>query len=92
CFSAFAGNPYLIDLETLVQEGYLDYSVLDTNFGDNKENIDYGMIYTNKLPILRSAFEKFNIENEDFIKFNIENDYWLDNYSLFAALKTYFNG
>ncbi|CAM3095869.1 4-alpha-glucanotransferase [Streptobacillus ratti] len=92
CFSAFAGNPYLIDLETLVQEGYLDYSVLDTNFGDNKENIDYGMIYTNKLPILRSAFEKFNIENEDFIKFNIENDYWLGNYSLFAGLKTYFNG
>ncbi|WP_081256277.1 4-alpha-glucanotransferase [Streptobacillus moniliformis] len=92
CFSAFAGNPYLIDLETLVHEGYLDSTVLDINFGDSKENIDYGMIYTNKLPILRSAFEKFNIENEDFIKFNIENDYWLDNYSLFAALKTYFNG
>ncbi|WP_066900002.1 4-alpha-glucanotransferase [Streptobacillus notomytis] len=92
CFSAFAGNPYLIDLETLVKEGYLDSTILDINFGDNKENIDYGMIYIKKLPILRSAFTKFNVEDENFIKFNMENEYWLDNYSLFAALKTHFNG
>ncbi len=92
CFSAFAGNPYLIDLETLVNEGYLDASVLEVNFGDNKESIDYGMIYTNKLPLLKNAFSRFNVENNDFVQFNNDNDYWLDNYSLFAALKTHFNG
>ena len=36
CFSAFAGNPYLIDLETLVNEGLLDEEVLNTYFGENK--------------------------------------------------------
>lgn len=36
-FSTFAGNPYFIDLETLVQEGYLterDCAVCD--FGDDE--------------------------------------------------------
>lgn len=92
CFSAFAGNPYLIDLETLVKEGYLENEDLNVYFGDNKESIEYGLIYTNKLPILRKAFTKFDVENNEFLNFNVENNYWLDNYSLFAALKTYFNG
>ena len=92
CFSAFAGNPYLIDLETLVNEGLLDEEVLNTYFGENKETIEYGLIYENKLPLLRRAFSKFNIDNVDFNKFVSENSYWLDNYALFSSLKSHFGG
>lgn len=92
CFSAFAGNPYLIDLETLVDLGYLSEEELNLDFGDNKEKIDYGKIYLNKMPLLKKAFSKFNVSSEEFLKFNNENSYWLDNYSLFMAIKNRFNG
>ena len=41
-FSTFAGNPYFIDLETLVKEGLLTEEECDAcDFGDNAEYIDY---------------------------------------------------
>lgn len=92
CFSAFAGNPYLIDLEILVEEGYLSYEILNQNFGDDETRVDYGKIYEVKLPILKLAFSKFDVSNEDFIKFEKENSYWLENYALYSALKEKFNG
>lgn len=93
CFSAFAGNPYLIDLEKLIQEGYLNYEDLDNvDFGDNASRIDYGKIYNNKLPLLRKSFSKFDVNNNEFIYFINENNYWLDNYALFSALKKHFGG
>lgn len=92
CFSAFAGNPYLIDLETLVKESYLNMSDLDVDFGSNLERIDYGKIYENKLPLLKKAFEKFDVSKQEFVDFNNKNSYWLENYAMFSALKNYFNG
>lgn len=48
-FSAFAGNPYFIDFNLLKKDGLLkskDYSNL--NFGKDKEDIDYGLIFVEK--------------------------------------------
>lgn len=92
CFSAFAGNPYLIDLKTLVDDGYLSVEDITVNFSENKEIVDYGKIYELKLPILRKAFDNFNIKNEDFLEFKCKNKKWLDNYAMFSALKNNFNG
>ena len=92
-FSAFAGNPYFIDLDILKEKGLLikeDYE--DINFGENPEVIDYGLIFTEKMRILKKAYSNFKIEgNEAFKKFQLEEEKWLDDYSLFMALKYNFN-
>lgn len=92
CFSAFAGNPYLIDLEELVKLGLLEYSDIEPMRVSN-DVIDYGMLYTVKNPILLKAYEKADILKDEFEAFKKENnEEWLHNYALFIALKNYFNG
>ena len=59
-FSAFAGNPYLIDLEELIQKGLLTREECDqADFGDNPRDIDYEKLYRNRFPVLRRAFERW---------------------------------
>ena len=93
-FSSFAGNPYFIDLEELIEEGVLTRKECNkTDFGDNADFIDYGKLYENRFPLLRLAYERSNIaENPDFVKFTQENAYWLEDYALFMAVKIRFNG
>ncbi len=59
-FSSFAGNPYFIDIEDLIEEGLLDKKTADSfDFGSDPERIDYGKLYDNRLKLLRLAFENF---------------------------------
>ena len=45
-FSTYAGNPYFIDLETLIKEGLLTKKECkEYDFGDKAEFIDYEKIY-----------------------------------------------
>ena len=98
CFSTFAGNPYLIDFDLLIEQNLLSEEDLkDINFGDNKEYVDYGAIYNQKYPLLRKAFENFKANGNDDLKrkletFKAENSDWLNDYSLFISLKNHFNG
>ncbi len=93
-FSSFAGNPYFIDLEELIEEGVLTRKECNAvDFGDNAGFVDYGKMYENRFPLLRLAYERSNIsENPDYIKFIEENAYWLDDYALFMAVKIRFDG
>ena len=91
-FSAFAGNPYFIDLEALVEEGLLDIGDVERCFWGEKENqVDYGAIYMSRFAILRKAFERsrYYLE-EEYEKFCKENAYWLTDYALFMAVKKAF--
>ena len=55
--SAFAGNPYFIDLEALCQEGLLDRDQLDeADFGSDPEVVDYGALYNGRYALLRAAY------------------------------------
>ena len=98
CFSTFAGNPYLIDFDLLIEQNLLsEENLKDINFGDNKEYVDYGAIYNQKYPLLRKAFENFKANGNDDLKrkletFKAENSDWLNDYSLFISLKNHFNG
>lgn len=86
-FSAFAGNPYFIDLDILVTEGLLTKSEIeDCDFGDNIECVDYAKLYNNRYPLLKKAFNRFNM-NKNHLEFTAENSYWLDDYALFTAIK-----
>ena len=59
-FSAFAGNPYFIDLERLTEEGLLtSEECLDTDFGSDERDIDYKKIYDGRFPLLRKAYERW---------------------------------
>ncbi len=59
-FSAFAGNPYFIDLEQLIVDGLLTREECDqADFGDDERYIDYGAIYNSRFPVLRKAFERW---------------------------------
>ena len=59
-FSTFAGNPYFIDLSTLVEEGLLLKEELsDISFSDLEERVDYGKLYKLRFPVLDKAVKRF---------------------------------
>lgn len=59
-FSAFAGNPYFIDLETLTAEGLLtEQECAAADFGSDPRAINYEAIYRNRFPVLRKAYERW---------------------------------
>ena len=93
-FSTFAGNPYFISLETLIEEGVLTKEECeDTDFGDDEQDIDYEKIYNSRYPLLRKAYERSNIsENPNYQRFMAENGWWLSDYALFVAVKDRFDG
>ena len=91
-FSTFAGNPYFIDLETLVKEGLLTEEECDAcDFGDNAEYIDYEKIYLSRFKVLRKAFERFAADDV-YDAFVSENGYWLEDYALYMAIKDALGG
>ncbi len=92
-FSAFAGNPYFIDFDLLNKEGLLkksDYENID--FGNNRESIDYGILFKEKMRVLRIAYENsIGKDREEIEKFREENKLWIEDYALFMAIKEEFN-
>ena len=92
-FSTFAGNPYFIDLEMLIQNGLLTKDECDmVSFGDDIEAVDYGKIYENRFQLLKKAYKKADIEhNEKYLLFCEENIYWLDDYALYMSIKKLYN-
>ncbi len=89
-FSTFAGNPYFIDLEELIARHWLTAKECEEiDFGDNPERVDYEKMYHGRFRILKKAYKKSSIESEpDYLKFVEDNEFWLDNYSLYMAIKT----
>lgn len=96
CFSAFAGNPLLINLEEFVIEGFLNPRDLTIDDQFNDESVDFGAVFNWKYPLLRKACDLF-IEKagkslkRQFERFITEENNWLHDYALFMALKD-FNG
>ena len=63
-FSTFAGNPYFIDLNTLVKKGWLKKKECRAcDFGNDSRYIDYEKIYLNRFEILKKAFKRSGIES-----------------------------
>ncbi len=93
-FSTFAGNPYFISLEDLIEEGVLTQEECDAlDFGDDPIDIDYEAMYQNRYILLTMAYERSDIsKNPDYQKFLAENEWWLRDYALFMALKNFFGG
>lgn len=92
-FSAFAGNPYFIDLDYLVEEGLITKAQIKKfPWGDNAEYIDYATVYGSRFQILRMAFNNSTYaETKEYAQFEKDNEYWLDDYSLYMAVKFKFD-
>lgn len=91
-FSAFAGNPYYISLDALIEEGVLSREECDAvDFGNDPEHVDYNKMYASRFPLLRRAYERSAIaENPQYQRFIRDNAWWLDDFALFMALKAFF--
>jgi 4-alpha-glucanotransferase len=99
CFSAFAGNPYLIDVRALVDHRLLDESDLRPLEQLPRDRVDYGWLYGTKWPILDRAFTNFRTSHGGkaapygaFETFQQQHADWLEPYTLFRALKDHFGG
>ncbi|MCQ2524214.1 MAG: 4-alpha-glucanotransferase [Lachnospiraceae bacterium] len=89
-YSTFAGNPYFIDLEDLVEKGLLNK---EECLEIDSEYIDYEKLLDTRFEVLRKAYERSSLVGKsDFILFCRENSLWLDDYALFMALKKKFDG
>lgn len=95
-FSTFAGNPYLIDLEKLIEAGWLteeDCRGCVPQSVEEERYIDYGKLYESRFKILRKAYVNSNIfSDKSFQEFCQKNAYWLDDYALYMAVKNRFGG
>ena len=91
-FSAFAGNPYLIDPEQLVEAGWLEQSVLErVQWGSRADQVDFQAMYQNRLNVLHSAWESFRkAPPADYDQFLSAQRAWLEEYCLFMAVKRHF--
>ena len=90
--STFAGNHYLIDLAALVEEGLLMEEELESiQWCASQTKADFGLLYNNRLNVLRKAFGRFTAK-EELDDFCAKNDSWLPDFALFMALKDRFGG
>lgn len=93
-FSTFAGNPYFISLEALIEEGVLTQQECDAvDFGDDPASVDYEKLFAGRYPLLRKAYERSKVsEDPEYQAFTAENGWWLSDYALFMAVKDRFDG
>ncbi|GIV16268.1 MAG: 4-alpha-glucanotransferase [Armatimonadota bacterium] len=96
-FSAFAGNPLLISLQRLFDEGLLtgddfaDYPFLPS------DRVDYGAIIPAKMAALRRAYERWKAQTDEAERYRLdafraEQGWWLEDFALFMALKGAYGG
>ena len=90
--SACAGNPYFVDLDTLLQERILEPEDLEGCFWGAPGRVDYGAMYYYRLPLLERAYRRGReLRKAEFAAFRAANP-WVEEYALFMALKRKFGG
>lgn len=92
CFSAFAGNPYLISPDALLSEGLLLPNDVDANPSLSAGRVDYGAVIPFKVDLLKKAYLHFKSQSrtqiiEEFSHFKAAESHWLDDFALFMAIK-----
>ena len=90
-FSSFAGNPYFIDLDMLVEDHLLNPSdLLEWDFGSDPRHVDYGKIYESRFSLLAKAKEAGWERDQEEVQQFIQENAWLSDYTLYMACKRHF--
>lgn len=87
--STFAGNELLIDLEELVEEGYLNRNDIAFPPEFDKDHVQFDLVRSYKLPLLKQAAQAFLLSRKkrsEYADFKKKNEFWLDDYSVFMTL------
>lgn len=94
CSSAFAGNPLLISPEMMVIEGFLRACDVREPAPTVDGKIDYARLGVYKDRIFEVAYRRFQktVDRQDFERFAAQERYWLDDFALFAVLKSTYGG
>ena len=92
--STFAGNPYFIDLETLIDKKLLTKEECEScDWGGSESYVDYEKMYLSRYKLLRKAYERADLKNDpDYAVFLKKEKDWLLDYCLFMAIKNAQNG
>ncbi len=87
--SAYAGNPYFIDLDLLIEDGLLKKEEVEAiDWGSDPAHTDYGILYKERLPLLKKAYVRgWKRDQAQVEAFAAENEFWIHDYALFMALK-----
>ena len=92
--SAFAGNPYFIDLDILRKKGLLkkgEYGAKECC--TNEGAVDYAALYHSRYGVLRKAFARFSTwYPDDYYRFCYEQGWWLEDYALYMTAKGLYEG
>ena len=96
-FSTFAGNPYFIDLEKLIEEKLVTQAECDAlDWGGSERYVDYEKMFTSRFAILRKAYSRALrnglLTDKAFMSFCRKNKSWLDDYALYMAVKNHYEG
>jgi 4-alpha-glucanotransferase len=92
CFSAFAGNPYLVSAALLMDLGLLKRKDLSDRPEFPVDRVDFGPVIEWKLTLVNRAYARFKVSTdsklrEDYQTFCHQEADWLNDFSLFMALK-----
>jgi 4-alpha-glucanotransferase len=95
CYSAFAGNKLLIDLELLAEDGFLDSKPIEKIPSFSKKIVEFEKITNWKNQVLRTAFNTFQnkLKKKKLVEYQIfldEHSWWLNDYAFFMAAKKRF--
>jgi len=91
-FSVFAGNPYFIDLDLLVEDNLLTKDEVMSHRDNKEEFVDYGHLFNTRIPLLKKAYKRgFDPNNEDYRIFLEQNVFWVHDYAFYFALKEHYN-
>jgi 4-alpha-glucanotransferase len=90
-FSAFAGNPLLLDIHELVKDSLLVEKDIKLAALFPEDKVDFGKVINEKNRLFRIAYSNFE-PNHEFTNFCVREDFWLNDYALFMALKEHFGG
>jgi 4-alpha-glucanotransferase len=92
CFSAFAGNPLLISPQQLITEGLLEHEQMAPAPSPDVSRVDFGQVIPWKRALLAASFVRFrshasSAQQADFARFCQDEARWIDDFTLFMALK-----
>lgn len=92
CFSAFAGNPFMVSPTLLLDEGLLTREDLADRPEFPADRVLYGEVIQWKLTLLDRSFARFKASDDAeitqaFANFNATESFWLDDFALFMSIK-----
>ncbi len=91
CSSTFAGNPMMISLEQLCEEGLLTMDASEQYVPEREDSINYDAVRAHKETMLRRCFNQSREKLADEVAEFVRSHHWAEDFALFTAVKRHFD-